>query len=124
MTQQHTEVNNEQIVSYTSQQLRDMYARGENLTDWAKVDSIRNEDIDDSDLPEDFWENARVITPKRKTQISFRVDKELLAWFKQAAATENKASGAKGYQSMMHQVLVSYRQQTERLHHKNNSKQP
>lgn len=79
MTQQHTEVNNEQIVSYTSQQLRDMYARGENLTDWAKVDSICNEDIDDSDLPEDFWENARLMTPKSKTQISFRVDKELLA---------------------------------------------
>ena len=118
MNKQYTD-SNERIVSYTSEELRRRSAAGETLTDWTKLANLLNEDIDDSDLPEDFWEHARVITPKRKTQISFRVDKELLAWFKQQAATEKRADGAKGYQSMMHHVLLSYRQQTERLQQKN-----
>jgi hypothetical protein len=100
MDAQYTD-SNERIVSYTSEELRQRSAEGKTLTDWTKLANLPNDEIDDSDLPEDFWEHARVITPKRKTQISFRVDKELLAWFKQAAATENKASGAKGYQSMI-----------------------
>jgi hypothetical protein len=49
---------------YTSEQLRAMCANRESKTDWARVDAIPNDEIDDSDVPEGFWENAVVLYPK------------------------------------------------------------
>jgi hypothetical protein len=54
--------------SYTSEELRKMRAKGENRTDWDKVDTISNEEIDDSDIPAGFWENATVVYPQKNVQ--------------------------------------------------------
>jgi hypothetical protein len=97
------------IVRYTSAALRARSAAGKTQTDWAKVDAASADQVDDSDMPENFWENANLTTVRRKIQISFRMDTELLQWLKQQA----KQSNAKGYQSLMHTILTSYRQKHE-----------
>lgn len=60
-------------------------------------------DIDFSDQPEldaDFWERAKVVMPEsRKSQLTIRLDAEVLEWFK---------SSGKGYQTRINAVLRSY----------------
>jgi uncharacterized protein (DUF4415 family) len=50
-------------------------------------------------LPESFWKNARVVVPSPKEAISFRVDADVLGWF--------RAAGPR-YQSRMNAVLRTY----------------
>jgi uncharacterized protein (DUF4415 family) len=56
-------------------------------------------------LPDDFWRNARVVSPVVKRAISLRVDSDVLEWF--------RATGPR-YQSRMNAVLRSYMQQMRR----------
>lgn len=53
------------------------------------------------ELDEDFWQNARLVVPEGagKSLVSFRVDNDVLAWF--------KAKG-KGHLSRMNAVLRAY----------------
>ena len=82
------------------------------LTDWARVDAMRDEDIDFSDIPEMTPEMfARAIVRKglkpvtRKSQITLRIDSEVLDWF--------RAKGT-GYQSQMNAVLRAYKEAHEK----------
>lgn len=52
-----------------------------------------------ADLPNDFWDQARVVEPTAKRPISLRVDADVLDWF--------KTQGPR-YQSRMNAVLRSY----------------
>ena len=56
-------------------------------------------------LPDHFWKNARVVVPSTKEAISFRVDSDVLEWF--------RAAGPR-YQSRMNAVLRSYVEQMAR----------
>ena len=61
-------------------------------------------------LPDDFWDDAEVVTPEPKEAISLRVDRDVLAWFR---------DGGPRYQTRMNAVLRSYvrsmkREQTKR----------
>ncbi len=70
--------------------------------DTARLKTLRDEDIDYSDIPEldeRFWKNARLVMPRSKKQITIRFDEDILDWF--------KAQG-KGYQSKMNAVLRAY----------------
>ena len=62
-----------------------------------------------ADLPDDFWDQARVVEPATKAPISLRVDSDVLQWF--------KTQGPR-YQSRINAVLRSYmthrRQSTRR----------
>ena len=63
---------------------------------------IRDKDIDFSDIPEldeTFWRQARLVEPDRTEQVTMRIKRSVLAYF--------KASG-KGYQTRINQVLESY----------------
>ena len=75
-------------------------------TNWNKVDAIKEEDIDLSDLSEVSIDKfAQAIVRKglkpvyKKTQITLRIDTEVLAWF--------KAQG-KGYQTNINNLLKAY----------------
>ena len=64
--------------------------------------AVKDEDIDFSDIPEldgDFWKRAELVEPDRTDQITIRVKRSVLAYF--------KASG-RGYQTRMSRVLESY----------------
>ena len=57
-----------------------------------------------ANLPADFWDQAVVVEPVRKTAISLRVDQDVLEWF--------KAQGPR-YQSRMNAVLRSFMMATK-----------
>jgi len=51
------------------------------------------------DIPDDFWKEARVVTPVTKQAISLRLDRDVIEWF--------RATGSR-YQTRMNAVLRSY----------------
>ena len=67
-----------------------------------QIAAVKDQDIDFSDIPElddEFWRNAELVEPDRTEQITLRVKRSVLAYF--------RASG-EGYQSRMNDVLESY----------------
>ena len=71
-------------------------------SDLKRVDALRDEDIDYSDIPEldsDFFRKARVVVPPRKQQLTIRLDSDVLAWLK---------GQGKGYQSRINAILRAY----------------
>jgi len=70
-------------------------------TDWKRVDAMRDEDIDYSDIPKlgpDFFANA-ILWPGPKEQITLRLDPDVLKFFRKAG---------KGYQTTINAVLRKY----------------
>ena len=71
--------------------------------DIKRLKSIKDKDIDFSDIPEldeTFWKNAELKTPENKTKITIRVDNEVLSWFKKKVG--------RGYQTRINAVLKTY----------------
>lgn len=96
------------IVRYTSEELQEMAARGEDRTDWARVDAMSEEELeaairsdpDWADLPADWVEHAIPHYPKgAKQQVTLRLDPDVLAWF--------KAQGP-GYQTRINAALRAF----------------
>ena len=70
--------------------------------DLKRVDALRDQDIDYSDIPEpdaDFFRRARVVVPPGKQQLTIRLDTDVLAWLKDQG---------KGYQSRINAILRAY----------------
>jgi len=70
-------------------------------TDWKRIDSLRDEDIDYSDIPKlgpDFFARA-ILWPGPKKQITLRLDPDVLAFFRKRG---------KGYQTSINAVLRKY----------------
>ncbi len=70
-------------------------------TDWKRVDALRDEDIDFSDMPElgtEFFARA-IIWPGPKKQITLRIDPDVLTFFRKQG---------RGYQSTINAVLRKY----------------
>jgi predicted DNA binding CopG/RHH family protein len=96
--------------TYTSKELEKMQKQGLSKTNWQAVD---NQPIQ-NDIGEEFdFENAHLIYPKTKSkkQIAFRIEPELLEFLKQHAIEKNM----RGYQSLMHAILETYKQQQTHL---------
>ena len=75
-------------------------------TDWERLDTLEDEDIDLSDIPEITPEMfARSVVrrgikaPSRKKQVTIRLDSDVLTWF--------RAQG-KGYQTRINALLRAY----------------
>ena len=52
-------------------------------TDWERIDAMRDEDIDTSDIPPlsaEFWAKAKLRSPNQITA-SVQIDSETFAWF-------------------------------------------
>ena len=93
-------------VRYTAKQIKAKIARGEDRTNWDRVDvvtgarlekSIRA-DVDDIHSEPD-WTQTIVGIPARKDHINIRVDHDVLQWFR---------SNGKGYQTLMNNVLRAF----------------
>jgi uncharacterized protein (DUF4415 family) len=70
-------------------------------TDWKRIDAMRDEDIDYSDIPkqgQDFFTHA-IIWPGPKKQITLRIDPDVLTFFRKQG---------RGYQSIINAVLRKY----------------
>ena len=82
-------------------------ARSPRPIDWARVDATTDKDIaeqvrrdpDDIQFTDEMLAAARWVMPEKKVPISFRVDRDVLAFFR---------GGGEGYQSRMNAVLRGY----------------
>ena len=70
--------------------------------DWDRLDSVKDEDIDCSDIPEitDFsqfrpWDHFKMFRPVKKT-VTCKLDADVVAWLKE---------GGKGYQTRLNAIL-------------------
>lgn len=78
-----------------------MHTQKPSKTDWARIDSMRDENIDYTDNPmleEDFFAGA-VRWPGPKKQITLRLDPDILQCFREQG---------KGYQTTINAVLRKY----------------
>jgi uncharacterized protein (DUF4415 family) len=91
------------IVSYTADEIDEMIARGEDRTDWARVDAMTEEEleasIDHEEEGEIDWSSVTTTLPVPKQQVTVRIDGDVIDWF--------KAHGP-GYQTRMNAVLRAY----------------
>ena len=92
----------ERITRITAEEARRLPDR----TDHARLDAMTDEDIakavaEDPDAgPLDIdWSKARVVLPPGKENITLRVDRDVLAWFR---------STGKGFHTRMNAVLRAY----------------
>jgi uncharacterized protein (DUF4415 family) len=97
------------IVRYTAEELREMRAAGLSQTDWARVDAMTEEELEASiDFEEEGefdWSILRAGIPGPKESLPVLLDVEVIEWF--------QATGA-GYQTRMNEVLRSYMEDQER----------
>ena len=97
----------ENIVRYTADEIKEMIRRGEDRTDWARVDAMTEEerraaiaeDPDAVELPEDWPDHVIFGLPEPKAKISLRVDADVLRWFREHGPR---------YQSRMNAVLRAF----------------
>ncbi len=95
--------NNEHTVRSTADEIDAMRRRGEDQTDWARVDAMTEEEleasIDRDEEGEIDWSTVQVGIPGPKQQLTVRFGADVVEWF--------KAQGA-GYQTRMNAVLRSF----------------
>ena len=93
-------------VRYTAKQIKARIARGEDRTNWNKIDAVSptqleasiRADVDDV-RGEPDWTQAIVGIPAPKDHINIRIDHDVLQWFR---------SNGKGYQTLMNNVLRAF----------------
>ena len=71
-------------------------------TNWDKLKSQSDEDIDTSDiqaLDTEFFKTAKLRLPTQKSSITVRLDSDVLEWFREQG---------KGYQTRINAVLRMY----------------
>jgi len=80
-------------------------------TDFARLDKMKDEDIDYSDAPAitpEMFAKAivrRGLKPRTKTQLTLRVDSDVLDWYKKQG---------RGYQTKINLLLRAYMQEHQR----------
>ncbi|MDO8358452.1 MAG: BrnA antitoxin family protein [Devosia sp.] len=97
------------IVSYTADEIREMIARGEDESDWARADAMTEEELEaaiasDPDEAGIVWDTSIAWTslpppPSTKKAISLRLDPDILAFFRE---------GGRRYQTRINGVLRAY----------------
>ena len=70
-------------------------------TDFKKLESMKDSEINFDDIPElsdEFFKNAQITLPEKQS-VTIRLDRDVLEWFKQQG---------KGYQTRINKLLRSY----------------
>ena len=93
------------IKRYTAAELDAMFARGEDKTNWARVEALTEEELEraiaddpDSD-PQVDWSTVTITVPANKQGVYLRLDPQVLEYF--------RANGP-GYQTRINAVLRGY----------------
>jgi uncharacterized protein (DUF4415 family) len=79
-------------------------------TDWARIDAMKDEEIDFSDIPEVTPEMfaksivRRGLKPLTKSQLTLRLDSDVIDWFKQQGP---------GWQTQMNALLRAYMEERQ-----------
>mgnify|MGYP006441449557 CR=1 FL=1 len=95
--------NGNDTVRYTADDLETKRNRGEGRLDYDRVAQISDDESEEqtADEPAFDWANAEIGIPPKKTQLTMRLDQDVLAWF--------QAQG-RGYQTRINAVLRHYMQ--------------
>ena len=76
-------------------------------TDWERIDSMADEEIDTSDIPplgDEFFARAEWRMPRRKTAVTLSVDDDVLKWFEaQGAEFQQRINAALRIYAEAHQ---------------------
>ncbi|HET6569058.1 MAG TPA: BrnA antitoxin family protein [Rhodothermales bacterium] len=99
-------MSKEHIVRYTREQIAERIARGEDGTDWNRIENLTEEEIErraleensELGIPDDWYKNAVPISSV-KDRISIRLDHDVLEWFR---------GHYDRYQTQINAVLRSY----------------
>ena len=103
-------MNERDIRRYGKAELEAMIARGEDRTDWSRVDALSEDEIDNAARRDPdsfvgdaaFWQAAELLYPKAgKQRVTLRLDADVLDWFRSAGP---------GYQTRINAVLRAYMQ--------------
>src|ERR1700692_3163525 len=93
-------------VRYTAKQIKNKIARGEDRTDWAKVNATTGAKLEasirahvDDVQGEPDWTRSVMGIPSTKGHINIRIDHDVLEWFKK---------NGRGYQTLMNNVLRAF----------------
>ena len=93
-------------VRYTAKQIKARIARGEDRTNWDKIDAVTGTELEasiradvDDVRGEPDWTQAIVGIPAPKDHINIRIDHDVLQWFR---------SNGKGYQTLTNNVLRAF----------------
>jgi uncharacterized protein (DUF4415 family) len=93
----------ERIVRYTAEEIDEMLRRGEDRSNFERIDALTEEELEASiDIEEEGeidWDTIQVGLPLPKQQLTLRLDREVIEWFR---------DGGPGYQSRMNAVLRGY----------------
>ena len=96
-------MKNETIVRYTAKEIEELIERGEDRTDYARLDAMTPEDVEaqvsEEELLEFDWSTAQIGIPEPNQQSTVRLDQDVIDLF--------KAQGS-GYQTRINAVLKSY----------------
>ncbi len=92
-------MKSERIVRYSAAELDEMLQRGEDLTDWARVDAMIEEElqasIDHEEEGEYDMSTAQIGIPGFPPPLTIRLDPDVLAWFQaQGDAYRGKINAA------------------------------
>ncbi len=63
------------------------------LTDWDKLTDLKDKEIDFSDIAKtniDFWENAVLIKPQKKVEITVSLDEDIAEWVESFGVKSNQ----------------------------------
>jgi uncharacterized protein (DUF4415 family) len=74
-------------------------ARSKGKTDFRRLREMRDEDIDDSDIPKldkSFWKTAKLTMPEPKDRLTIRVDHDVVEWLKKKGS---------GYQTILRSYM-------------------
>lgn len=101
-------MNGDSIKRYTTDELRELAARGESRTDVARIESMSDEDVEraaasDPDwegVPDDWHEQAEAVMPRPKVPVSIRLDADLIEHFR---------STGRGWQTRINAILRAYK---------------
>jgi uncharacterized protein (DUF4415 family) len=99
--------NERNLIRFSSAQLEEKRARGESLTDRARVlaktEAELEKDIasdpDWQDMPTNWHETAQAVMPAAKQLLSLRLDTSVVQWFRDQGP---------GYQTRMNAVLRTF----------------
>lgn len=98
------------IKTFSKADLEELRARGESRSDFARVDAKTDAELegdiaadpDLSDVPANWQEAAKAVTPLPKKLLSLRLDADIVDWFKERGP---------GYQTRMNAVLRAFIEQ-------------
>ena len=77
-------------------------SRKPSKTDWARIDTTKDSEIDYSEIPElgkEFFRQAVLRMPEPKTSVTIRLDRDVLSWYKRQG---------RGYQTRINALLRAY----------------